>query len=158
MPGASRIIERNDLLTMKCDILVPAAMENAITLNNVEQVKARIIVEIANGPTTPHSDEVLARKGVFLVPDILAGAGEITAGSFEEAHASPLALTVADLNARLEATVRRAFNDVYEMARKHHTHMRTGALRSCRESRGGSHHGARSIPINSFVPFPAASE
>ena len=64
MPGTSRI-SNDDLLTMKCDILVPAALENVITLNNVDQIKAKIVAEAANGPTTPHADEVLARKGII---------------------------------------------------------------------------------------------
>ncbi|MCU1315793.1 MAG: Glutamate dehydrogenase, partial [Candidatus Acidoferrum typicum] len=77
MPGASRITN-DDLLTMKCDILVPAALENVITLHNAEVVKARIIAEAANGPTTPHADEILARKGITVLPDILANAGGVT--------------------------------------------------------------------------------
>ncbi|MGC1171425.1 MAG: Glu/Leu/Phe/Val dehydrogenase, partial [Candidatus Acidiferrales bacterium] len=71
MPGTSRI-SNDDLLTMKCDVLVPAGLENAITLNNADQIKAKIIAEAANGPTTPHADEVLARKGVMVIPDVLA--------------------------------------------------------------------------------------
>src|ERR1700733_9768152 len=64
MPGTSRI-SNDDLLTLKCDILIPAALENVITLNNAELIKARIVAEAANGPTTPHADEVLARKGIL---------------------------------------------------------------------------------------------
>src|ERR1700739_730297 len=82
MPGTSRI-SNDDLLTMKCDILVPAALENVITLNNVDQIKAKIVAEAANGPTTPHADEVLARKGIMLLPDILANAGGVTVSYFE---------------------------------------------------------------------------
>jgi len=63
MPGTSRI-SNDELLTMKCDILIPAALENVITLNNADQIKAKIVAEAANGPTTPHADEVLARKGI----------------------------------------------------------------------------------------------
>ena len=82
MPGASRIAQE-DLLTMKCDILVPAALENVITLQNAEFIKARIVAEAANGPTTPHADEILARRGITLLPDILANAGGVTVSYFE---------------------------------------------------------------------------
>ena len=85
MPGASRIWH-DDLLTMKCDILVPAALENAITLHNADQIKAKIVAEAANGPTTPHADEVLARKGIIVLPDILANAGGVTVSYFEWAQ------------------------------------------------------------------------
>ena len=71
---------------MKCDILIPAALENVITLHNAEQIKAKIVAEAANGPTTPHADEVLARKGIFLLPDILANAGGVTVSYFEWAQ------------------------------------------------------------------------
>src|SRR5579872_6314502 len=82
MPGASRI-SNEDLLTLKCDILIPAALENVITLHNAEQIKAKIVAEGANGPVTPHADEVLARKGIFVLPDILANAGGVTVNYFE---------------------------------------------------------------------------
>ena len=127
MPGTSRI-SNEDLLTMKCDILVPAALENAITLNNVDQVKAKIIVEAANGPTTPHADEVLARKGVFVVPDILANAGGVTVSYFEWVQdLQSLFWPAAEVTAKLEMVMRRAFAEVHETTRKHHTQMRTGA-------------------------------
>ena len=85
MPGASRI-SNEDLLVLKCDILIPAALENVITLHNAEQIKAKIVAEGANGPTTPHADEVLARKGIFVLPDILANAGGVTVSYFEWAQ------------------------------------------------------------------------
>src|SRR4030081_2489679 len=85
MPGASRI-SNDDLLTAKCDILVPAALENMITLHNADQIKAKIVAEAANGPTTPHADEVLSRKGIFVIPDILANAGGVTVSYFEWAQ------------------------------------------------------------------------
>jgi len=127
MPGTSRI-SNDDLLTMKCDILIPAALENAITLNNVDQIKAKIVAEAANGHTTPHADEALARKGIMLLPDILANAGGVTASYFEWVQdLQNFFWPLADVNLKLEALMRRAFLEVYESMRKHRTHMRTGA-------------------------------
>jgi glutamate dehydrogenase (NAD(P)+) len=127
MPGTSRI-SNDDLLTMKCDILIPAALENVITLNNADQIKAKIVAEAANGPTTPHSDEVLARKGVMLLPDILANAGGVTASYFEWVQdLQSFFWSEAEVNSKLESVMRRAFTDVHEASRKHRTHMRTGA-------------------------------
>jgi len=127
MPGTSRI-SNDDLLTMKCDILIPAALENVITLNNVDQIKAKIVAEAANGPTTPHADEALARKGVMLLPDILANAGGVTASYFEWVQdLQSFFWPAAEVNLKLESLMRRAFLEVYESMRKHRTHMRTGA-------------------------------
>jgi len=127
MPGTSRI-SNDDLLTMKCEILVPAALENVITLNNVEQVKAKIVAEAANGPTTPHADEVLARKGITVLPDILANSGGVTVSYFEWVQdLQSLFWPVAEVNARLEGVMRRAFQEVFEMSRKHRAPMRTAA-------------------------------
>ena len=127
MPGTSRI-SNDDLLTMKCDILIPAALENVITLNNADQIKAKIVAEAANGPTTPHADEVLARKGIFLLPDILANAGGVTASYFEWVQdLQSFFWSEAEVNGKLESVMRRAFVDVFDSMRKHRTHMRTGA-------------------------------
>src|SRR5260370_8232894 len=91
MPGASRITN-DELLTMKCDILVPAALENVITLHNAAAVKARIVAEAANAPPTPHADEILARRGAIVLPAILANAGGVTVSYFHwvQPQQSPL--------------------------------------------------------------------
>src|SRR5579859_2645672 len=127
MPGASRI-SNDDLLTMKCDILVPAALENVITLSNAEQIKAKIVAEAANGPTTPHADEVLAKRGIMVLPDILANSGGVTTSYFEWVQdLQNFFWTEAEVNAKLETVMKRAFHEVHDTARKNHVHMRTGA-------------------------------
>jgi glutamate dehydrogenase (NAD(P)+) len=127
MPGTSRI-SNDDLLTMKCDVLIPAALENVITLNNAEQIKAKIVAEAANGPTTPHADEVLARRGIMVLPDILANAGGVTVSYFEWVQdLQSFFWSESEVNAKLESVIRRAFLEVHESSRKHRTHMRTGA-------------------------------
>src|SRR5436309_88577 len=95
MPGASRITN-DELLTMKCEILIPAALENVITLHNAEAVKARIVAEAANGPTTPHADEILAHRGVIVLPDILANAGAARRTTFTDSLHVKRAVALAD--------------------------------------------------------------
>jgi glutamate dehydrogenase/leucine dehydrogenase len=127
MPGGARI-SNEELLTLKCDILIPAALENAITLENAEQIQAKVVAEAANGPTTPRADEVLARKNILLLPDILANAGGVTVSYFEWVqNRYEYAWSEQEVNQKLEATMKRAFADVYETSRKYHVHMRTAA-------------------------------
>ena len=127
MPGASRI-SNDDLLTLKCDILVPAALENVITLHNADQIKAKIVAEGANGPTTPHADEVLARKNIFVLPDILANAGGVTVSYFEWVQNLQGAIwQETEVNQKLDFVMRRAFTDVHAAMRKHRAHPRAAA-------------------------------
>jgi glutamate dehydrogenase (NAD(P)+) len=127
MPGASRI-SNDELLALKCDILVPAALENVITLHNAEQIKAKIVAEAGNGPTTPHADEILSRKGVFVIPDILANAGGVTVSYFEWAQdLQGFFWQAQEVNSKLEFVMRRAFNDVHETMRKFHVYPRAAA-------------------------------
>src|SRR5580700_10052835 len=128
MPGASRI-SNDDLLAMKCDILIPAALENVITLQNAESVKARIVAEAANGPTTPHADEILARRGITVLPDILANAGGVTVSYFEWVqNMEGLMWDAEEVNARLQKSIVRAFHEMVETMRKHHVPPRAGAM------------------------------
>jgi glutamate dehydrogenase/leucine dehydrogenase len=127
MPGTSRI-SNDELLTLKCDILIPAALENVITLDNADQVKAKIVAEAANGPTTPRADEVLSRKGIFLLPDILTNAGGVTVSWFEwSQNLQGFFWQEHEVNQRLEFVIKRAFRDVYETSRKYRVQMRTAA-------------------------------
>jgi glutamate dehydrogenase/leucine dehydrogenase len=126
-PGAQPI-KPEELLALECEILVPAALENAITVENAHQVRARIVAEAANGPVTPEADVILNRKGVFLIPDILCNAGGVTVSYFEwvqdENH---LFWDENDVNARLEKVMKRAFNDVLKIHLDRKANMRLAA-------------------------------
>ena len=127
LPGVKEIA-RDDVLTVDCDILLPAALENAITLANVGLVKAKIIAELANGPTTPGADRVLDDEGVFLVPDILANAGGVTVSYYEWVQDQySFFWSEKQINETLEGTMRAAFKSVHETAQRYDTDMRTGA-------------------------------
>ncbi len=117
-----------DILEVDCDILLPSALENAITLSNVGRVKAKIIAELANGPTTPGADRVLADRDVFLVPDILANAGGVTVSYYEWVQdQNSFFWTEQQINETLEQTMKSAFKAVHNTAQRYDTDMRTGA-------------------------------
>ena len=116
------------LLELECDVLVPAALENQITLDNVSRIKAKIIAEAANGPTTPGADEVLHRNGVFLIPDILANAGGVTVSYFEWVQSLQAFFWEEDqVNQHLEKVMTRGFREVLQIAKEYNVHMRTAA-------------------------------
>ena len=122
-------IASSDLLTLPCDILIPAALENQITAQNAEKIQARLIVEGANGPTTPEADEILNKRGVFIVPDILANAGGVTVSYFEWVQDIGFFFwSEEEVNDRLRAVMIRSFNDVLKIAQDKGTDMRTAAL------------------------------
>jgi glutamate dehydrogenase (NAD(P)+) len=117
-----------DIIAVDCDILLPSALENAITLSNVGKVKAKIIAELANGPTTPGADRVLDDEGVLLVPDILANAGGVTVSYYEWVQdQNSFFWSEKQINETLEQTMRTAFNSVHETAERYNTDFRTGA-------------------------------
>jgi glutamate dehydrogenase (NAD(P)+) len=121
-------ISNTTLLELPCDILIPAALEGQITRANAERINARLIVEGANGPTTPFADDILEDKGVFVVPDILANAGGVTASYFEWVqNIQKLFWTEDDVNQRLRQTMTRAFHEVYAICPKEKVKMRTAA-------------------------------
>jgi glutamate dehydrogenase/leucine dehydrogenase len=126
-PGGS-FISNKDLLEVKCDILVPAALENAITQDNVDRIKAKIVAEAANGPTTPGADKVLFEKGVFVIPDILCNAGGVTVSYFEWVQdLYGFFWTENEVNQYLERTMTSAFKEVHGTAESYRVDMRTGA-------------------------------
>jgi len=126
--GNSKQITNEELLEMECDILVPAALENVITKENAPRVKARIVCEGANGPTTPEADEILHKRGVFVVPDILANAGGVTVSYFEwTQNLRREYWSEEEVNRKLEQKMVKAFGEVLEIYKKHNVHMRTAA-------------------------------
>jgi glutamate dehydrogenase (NAD(P)+) len=121
-------LTNEELLELECDILVPAAIENQITLQNASSIKARIVAEAANGPTTPGADEVLHDKGVFTIPDILANAGGVTVSYFEWVQdLQGFFWDEDEVNRQLEKVMVRAFQEVMQSAEKHSLNNRTAA-------------------------------
>jgi len=121
-------ISNDRLLELECDVLVPAALENQITLANASRIRAKIVAEAANGPTTPGADEVLHKNGVFLIPDILANAGGVTVSYFEWVQSlQAFFWEEAQVNHHLEKVMTRAFNEVLSIAKKFNVHMRAAA-------------------------------
>ena len=125
--GTDRI-GNSELLELKVDILVPAALENQITEDNAPRIKPKIIAEAANGPTTPDADPILHENGVFMIPDILANAGGVTVSYFEWVQdLANYFWTEEEVNQKLETIMKRSFGDVAALAEKHHVHNRTAA-------------------------------
>ena len=117
-----------DLLTTECEILIPAATENVITSRNAEKIRARIVCEGANGPTTAVADEILADKKVFIIPDILANAGGVTASYFEWVQdRQGYFWKESEVNDRMESILAEAFDDVTRYAEAHGVNNRIAA-------------------------------
>ena len=126
-PGAERI-SNDDLLALDVDVLVPAARENVITSGNAASIRAKIICEGANGPTTVEADATLEDRGVFVIPDILANAGGVTVSYFEWVQNRAGDRWTEDVvNERLSDVMHRSFGEVLKLARQHRVSMRTAA-------------------------------
>jgi glutamate dehydrogenase (NAD(P)+) len=122
-PLGTSIIEHD------CDILVPAALENVITAENATRLKARIVAEGANGPTTPDADKILETKGVFVIPDILANSGGVTVSYFEWVqNRMGFYWMESEVNTRLEQYMVQAFQDVLAKSLEHRVNMRVAAF------------------------------
>lgn len=126
-PEADRI-SNDELLELPCDILIPAALENQITAQNADRIKARVIGEAANGPTTPDADNILFDRGVFVIPDILANAGGVTVSYFEWVQGlQEFFWNEREVNSQLERIMVGAFQNVVRLAQERKVHMRTAA-------------------------------
>lgn len=126
-PGTQET-SNEDLLEMDVDVLMPAALENVITEANAANIKAKIVSEAANGPTTPEADEILHKNGVFVIPDFLCNAGGVTVSYFEGVQNSmDYYWEEEEVHKKLDKIMTRAFADVYEMQKMHDVHMRTAA-------------------------------
>jgi glutamate dehydrogenase (NAD(P)+) len=124
----AEIVTNEQLLTLECDVLIPAALENVITSHNAANIKARIICEGANGPTTPGADKILEQKGVFVIPDILANAGGVTVSYFEWVQdRGGYFWDEETVNQRLERIMVRSFDEVVGMSGRHGVNTRIGA-------------------------------
>ena len=121
-------ITNEELITLDCEVLVPAAMENVITSHNAKAIKARVICEGANGPTTANADKILEENGVFIIPDILANAGGVTVSYFEWVQDRGGYFWDEDtVNQRLERIMVESFEEVASMAGRHGLNLRIGA-------------------------------
>ena len=116
------------LLELDCDVLIPAAIENQITQQNAERIRARMIIEAANGPTTPVADQILSERGVMVVPDVLANAGGVIVSYFEWVQGlQEFFWDERDVNEKLDRIIVGAFNQVWQMATERRLTLRTAA-------------------------------
>ncbi|HEU5464529.1 MAG TPA: Glu/Leu/Phe/Val dehydrogenase [Candidatus Binatia bacterium] len=122
-------ISNQELLELKCDVLVPAALELQITEVNAPRLQCRIVAEGANGPTTPQADAILRERGIFLIPDVLANAGGVVVSYFEWVQdLQNFFWTEEEVNSKLRDILVKAFNQVLAMSQKHAVDMRMAAL------------------------------
>lgn len=122
-------ISNEELLELKCDILVPAALQNQITAENADRIQCKLLAEGANGPTTLEADEVLNEKGVFILPDILANAGGVTVSYFEWVQDTQNYMwSLEEVNERLQRILKDAFQRTLNRAQKNQFDMRTAAM------------------------------
>jgi len=129
-------------------LLIPAALENQITAENAGKIKTKIVAEAANGPTTPEADDILFANGAMVIPDILCNAGGVTVSYFEWVQDLNRDFwEEEEVNVRLEKKMVRAFHEVYDMAQKEKSHLRTVCLPPLRATCCRRHAGAGYLPV-----------
>ena len=123
-----KFISNDDLLTLPVDILVPAALESVITVKNAKNIKAKVVLEMANGPTTPEAEEILIKRGVDVLPDVLCNAGGVTVSYFEWVqNLYGYYWEKAEVNGKLKKIMDKAFKDIYELMKKNNISYRQAA-------------------------------
>lgn len=126
--AGAKNITNSELLELPADVLVPGALENVLTADNADKVKAKLIVEMANGPTTPEADEIFAKKNIPVIPDILANSGGVCVSYYEwYQNMNNEVWSKEDVLEKLSKQIKQAFVDVYELQKKYNTTFRTGA-------------------------------
>ncbi len=126
-PG-TKTITNEQLLELKVDVLIPAALENVITEKNAKNIKAKVIIELANGPVDPEADEIIFKKGIVTVPDILANAGGVTVSYFEQVqNAANYYWEAADVRDKLKKIMVKSFKDMWAVRTKYKIDSRTAA-------------------------------
>ena len=126
--AGTQAISNEDLLELDVDVLFPSALENVITGRNVGNVKAKLVAEMANGPTTPEADRAFFERGVYVIPDILCNAGGVTVSYFEMVqNAYQYYWSLDEVNKRLDQKMTAAFHAAHDMAQKYKVHNRLGA-------------------------------
>jgi glutamate dehydrogenase/leucine dehydrogenase len=129
LAGCGKAITNEALLELPVDILVPSALESVLTGNNASRVKAKIVLEMANGPTTPEADTILYKKGVVVIPDVLANSGGVSVSCFEwEQNLKGQHWTKDDVNRKLKDKMEDAVDTIWTASKKHKTDLRTAAF------------------------------
>jgi len=127
--SGGQALDKNEFWTLETEFLIPAALESQITADNAAKVRAKIVVEGANGPTTPEADDILAENGVYVVPDVLANAGGVTVSYFEWVQDfSSFFWSEDEINQRLERIMREAYASIALVAKEHKVTLRTAAF------------------------------
>jgi len=126
---AAEVLENDKFWDVDCDILIPAALEQQITATNANRIKARLVIEGANGPTTPEADDILAERGILVLPDVIANAGGVTVSYFEWVQDfSSFFWSEDDINARLMRIMKEAFAGIWQVAQDNKVTLRTATF------------------------------